>query len=227
VLKALIFDMDGTLADSDPVHCAAFAEMLSPHGITVDEAFYRDRISGRSNSIIFSALFPDHPSTERDRMADEKEALFRRMATDLAPLAGLADLLDFAESRDLRLGVVTNAPRLNLAHMLQALGLEARFAVQVSGEDVARAKPDPLPYLKAMEQLRVTADEAIAFEDSPSGLRAAKTAGLFTFGILTGQSAEALVAAGADAAIPDFRDPALWRVLHERSPAAGQAESRE
>jgi beta-phosphoglucomutase len=160
-------------------------------------------------------------------MADEKEALFRRMATDLAPLAGLADVLDFAESRDLRLGVVTNAPRLNLAHMLQALGLEARFAVQVSGEDVARAKPDPLPYLTAMEQLRVTADEAIAFEDSPSGLRAAKTAGLFTFGILTGQSAEALVAAGADAAIPDFRDPALWRVLHERSPAAGQAESRE
>jgi beta-phosphoglucomutase len=219
VLKALIFDMDGTLADSDPVHRLAFAELLSPHGLDVDETFYRDQISGRSNSLIFGGLFPDWPPVERDRLADEKEALFRRLATGLLPLDGLTEVLDWAERRDMRLGVVTNAPRLNLTHMLQALGLESRFPVQISGEEVARAKPDPLPYLIAMEQLGVRANEAVAFEDSPSGLRAAKAAGLYTFGVLTGQSTEVLVAAGADAAIADFHDPALWRLLRERDPA--------
>ena len=112
--------------------------------------------------------------------------------------------------------LVTNAPVENAQHMLEALGLSERFAVKITIDDVARGKPDPLPYLTALERLGITADEALVFEDSPSGMRAAKAAGLFGFGILTGLTAEEMEAVGADRSIADFHDPVLWQILEER-----------
>src|SRR5690606_7876506 len=103
-----------------------------------------------------------------------KEAAFRRLARELEPLDGLIDLLDWAEARGIRIGLVTNAPLLNATHMLDVLGLTERFAVKVTIDQVERGKPDPLPYLTALERLGLRAEEAIAFEDSPSGMKAAK-----------------------------------------------------
>jgi HAD superfamily hydrolase (TIGR01509 family) len=220
LLKALIFDVDGTLSDTDPVHLKAFEAYLAPHGISVDEAFYRTRISGRTNAAIFADIFPGRDPAELDRFGDEKEALYRSMAPDLPPLDGLAPLLDWAEARGLKLGVVTNGPRLNLEHALEALGIRERIGVHLAREDVARGKPDPLPYLTALDRLGVTAAEAVVFEDSPAGVRAAKAAGIFTFGLLTSQPEAELLKAGADATIRDFSDPALWAWLN--APALGK-----
>lgn len=216
-LRALIFDMDGTLADTDPVHVRAFADFLAPFGIAVDDEVYRTRISGRTNDGIFADLLPDRPPEERRRLAEEKEALFRRMSGDLAPLAGLLELLDRAQARGLGLALVTNGPRANVEHTLAVLGIGTRFAVTVAGEDVARGKPDPLPYLTALERLGIAPAEAVAFEDSPAGLEAAKAAGLFTVGVLTGQTPETLTRLGADLTLHDFTDPALLRLLEERA----------
>jgi beta-phosphoglucomutase len=216
-LRALIFDMDGTLADTDPVHIRAFVDFLAPFGITVDDEVYRTRITGRTNDRIFADLLPDRSADERRRLSEEKEALFRRMSPDLAPLAGLVDLLDWAEARGLRIALVTNGPRANVVHTLDVLGIAERFAVTVAGEDVARGKPDPLPYRTALERLGLAPDEAIAFEDSPAGLKAAKAADLVTVGVLTGQTAEALTALGADLTVQDFTDAGLKRLLEERA----------
>jgi HAD superfamily hydrolase (TIGR01509 family) len=216
MLKALIFDMDGTLVHSDPVHLEAFSEILRPEGVTIDEEIYRSTIIGRTNEAIFASLLP-HLSVERhEAYADEKEAAFRRMAQDLEPLEGLLDLLDWAEAQGIRIALVTNAPRLNADHMLEALGLAERFPVQITIDQVERGKPDPLPYLTAIERLGIRADEAVAFEDSPSGMKAAKAAGLFSFGVLTGLSAAELIKVGADRTIDTFRDSALWEILERR-----------
>jgi HAD superfamily hydrolase (TIGR01509 family) len=216
MLKCLIFDMDGTLSNSDPVHMQAFRDYLQPEGILVDDDFYRTRISGRTNAAIFSELFPGRPESEIEQRAHEKEAMFRSRAATLERLAGLDALLDLAGRRGLRLAVVTNGPRLNLDHMVEQLGLAGRFEVHLAREDVAVGKPDPLPYRTALERLGVTAAEAVAFEDSPAGIVAAKGAGLFTYGLLTGHDGEALARAGADRVIRDFADPALWRDLETR-----------
>jgi HAD superfamily hydrolase (TIGR01509 family) len=205
--------MDGTLADTDPVHRLAFGEALAPHGIDVDEDFYRTKISGRTNRVIGRMLFPDWTIEAIDRFADEKEALFRRKADDLKPTAGLGDLLDWAAAGGIALALVTNAPRDNVVHLLDALGLTAFFPLVISGEETARAKPDPLPYLTALEQLGVSAGDAIAFEDSAPGVTSASRAGVRTVGIATSQPASVLIEAGADLVVPDFADPLLWSVL--------------
>jgi HAD superfamily hydrolase (TIGR01509 family) len=219
MLKALIFDMDGTLVHSDPVHLQAFAEVLSPEGVAVDEHIYRSTIIGRTNESIFASLLPHRTVEEHVAFADEKEATFRRLALDLKPLDGLFDLLDWAKERDIKIGLVTNAPRLNAEHMLDVLSLTKRFPVQITIDQVARGKPDPLPYLTALERLGVRAGEAVAFEDSPSGMKAAKAAGLFSFGVLTGLTAQEMRDVGADATIEDFHAPALWDVLNRRAAA--------
>ncbi|HZH52018.1 MAG TPA: HAD family phosphatase [Microvirga sp.] len=216
MLKALIFDMDGTLVHSDPTHLRAFAEILGPEGIVIDEELYRSSIIGRTNEAIFASLLPHRSVQEHEEFADRKEAAFRRLALDLKPLEGLVDLLDWADGHGIAIALVTNAPTLNATHMLDVLGLTERFAVKVTIEQVERGKPDPLPYLTALERLGLTADEAVAFEDSPSGMKAAKGAGLFSFGVLTGLTADEMARLGADRTIETFRDPALWEILEGR-----------
>ena len=217
MLKALIFDMDGTLVHSDPVHLEAFAAVLKDEGVAIDEEIYRSKIIGRTNEAIFASLLPHLPVDRHEAYADEKEATFRRMATQLKPLEGLLDLLDWAEGSGIKIALVTNAPRLNADHMLEVLGLAGRFKVEITIEEVERGKPDPLPYLTAIERLGISAGEAIAFEDSTSGMRAAKAAGLFSFGVLTGLTADEMREVGADGAIMTFRDPALWEILEHRT----------
>lgn len=216
MLKALIFDMDGTLVHSDPVHLQAFAEILGPEGIVIDEEMYRNSIIGHTNESIFASLLPHLPVEEHEVYADRKEAAFRRLALELKPLDGLIELFDWADSRGIRIALVTNAPLLNATHILDILGITDRFEVKITIDQVERGKPDPLPYLTALERLGLTSTEAIAFEDSPSGMRAAKGAGLFSVGVLTGLSAQDMRELGADATIETFHDRALWDILERR-----------
>ena len=97
--------------------------------------------------------------------------------------------------------------------MLGAIGLRQHFEVIVIGEECPRGKPDPYPYQEAMRQLGVTPDQAVAFEDSPSGTRAARSSGAYTVGIRSGLDDHSLRQAGAHVTLQDFTDPALSDVL--------------
>jgi HAD superfamily hydrolase (TIGR01509 family) len=212
-LRALVFDMDGTLTDSDPIHRLAFEKALAPYGQSMPEEEYRNTISGRTNAEIGRVLFPDASEAQHLEFAREKEQLFRDLAQMLLPLSGLIELLDQARDQGLLLAMVTNAPRENAEHMLEALGLEQRFSPVVLGAESPRPKPDPLPYRIALERLGIDANEAVAFEDSVPGVRAATGAGLFTFGVMTTQPASVLTEAGAREVIQDYEDPVLLEYL--------------
>ncbi|KAA2237641.1 HAD family hydrolase [Salinarimonas soli] len=211
--RALFFDLDGTLCDSDPVHERSWAEVLAPYGIDMTHERYRTTVSGRLNGEIGAMLFPDRTAAEHARIADEKEALFREMAPALKRIAGLTEFLDAASARRLPTALVTNAPRQNVDHMLRALHLSERFDIEVLAEDVGRGKPDPLPYASAAERLGVSPGDGLAFEDSGTGIRSAKTAGLMVVALATGHGEAELTAAGADLVIRDFTDERLTRLL--------------
>lgn len=212
---ALLFDLDGTLLDSDPMHHAAFADLLAERGreLTIEE--YRASIMGLHNPDLLASYFPGEDMSVLHR----KEAMFReRLAAEVDPLPGIHALLDWAESRDAGVAVVTNAPRDNAAAMLAATSLAHRIPTLVIGDECARAKPHPDPYQEGMRRLGVTPARSVAFEDSRSGLRAARASGAHVFGIMTGLSREELLAAGAHAAIPDFTAPELWAHLETLAP---------
>jgi HAD superfamily hydrolase (TIGR01509 family) len=212
-LRALLFDLDGTLTESDSLHAVAYIAVMADHGLTLDEATYRSRMSGRPNIAIVEEFLPQLSRPEALALIDDKEARFRALATRLEPLPGLERTLAWAAERDLALAVVTNAPRENLDFALAALALTDTFPVKVSPEEVANAKPDPEPYLLALSRLGVPADEALAFEDTPSGVRSAVDAGLRVVGLTTGQPAERLRAQGSVLEIADYHDGALRGLL--------------
>lgn len=216
---ALLFDLDGTLVDTDALHIKAWNEILAEVGRALDHAFYRAHIMGAANDAIMRALFPDMPSSEWTRWTDAKEAAFRASVGALQPAQGLHRLLDWADERNIPMGVVTNAPRPNAILMLEGLGIADRFDVLVIGDELAQGKPHPLPYLTGLEKLGSAPDSALAFEDSASGVRAAAAAGILTVGMLAALPEATLRENGAEVVIRDFADPALWKLLgHPASP---------
>lgn len=217
---ALLFDLDGTMLDTDHLHLAAYNTLLAPHARTIGLDYYKSRIMGFPNDDIMDGLFPGMARARQQALSEEKEALFRGLLRQLTPTAGLAELLAWAERHAVPAAVVTNAPRANAMRMLDGLGLGTRFPVVVIGDELARGKPDPLPYLTALAQLGVGPSDALAFEDSLAGVRAAAGAGIATFGMLTALPEATLRAAGACAVLRDFRDPGLLAELARRRPGA-------
>lgn len=216
MIGAFLFDLDGTLIATDDLHAEVFAEIGTRYGIRIDRERYDREIHGRLNEDIFGDLFPEE---DRRALADEKEARFReRLGAAAEPMPGLDRLLVWAADRDLPMAIVTNAPRANAEAMLAAIGLSGRFGVIISGGDLPRGKPDPLPYRTAAERLGVSPADAVAFEDSPSGIRSAAGAGATVIGIRSSLDDGVLRAAGAATSVADFNDPALWAHL-EREPA--------
>ncbi len=206
----LLFDMDGTLTDTDDLHFAAFGKLLAPFGKSITRETYTQRIMGEATEAVMAWLLPDQDPVA---MADRKEELARAHADSLTPTRGLEKLLGWAAQRGLKTAVVTNAMRPNADAMLAALGLATRFDTLVIGVELARGKPDPLPYATALSILGSTPAQALAFEDSRAGIASAVGAGVETVGLTTGLDAATLRAAGARIAVADFADPQLFALL--------------
>ena len=213
MLAAILFDLDGTLANTDPIHFLTWQELLRTYDLEIDEAFYKTRISGRLNPVIVQDILPHLTVVEGKRVADEKEAHFRRLATELQCLPGLPDVLAWTDECRLQRALVTNAPRANAEFMLEILELIETFPLVILAEDAPAGKPDPAPYRLALSRLGVKPEEALAFEDSPSGIRSAVAAGIYTIGIASTHPPQNLYDAGAAMVIPDFTDSQLWSFL--------------
>ena len=217
MLEALLFDLDGTLTDTDTLHLQALQQLLREQGRELSEAEFDAHVSGRANADMCRYLFPGRPVAEHEAFADRKEARFRALSPTLQPTAGLERLLAHAERRGIGMAVVTNAPRANAQHMLAAMGLAQRFEHVLVAEELARAKPDPLPYLTGLERLGARADHALAFEDSVPGVTAASRAGILTVGLSTSQAPQLLLEAGAQLVVKNFDDERLWRLIAQMS----------
>lgn len=223
---ALLFDLDGTLVDSDAQHMAAFRRILAPLGVTVDQALYNRSIHGASNELIGRTFFPRLTPEAQRRILDEKEAEYRAGLAGIEAIVGIAALLEYADRLGLQSAVVTNAPRANAEAVLAALGLESRLKVIVVGSELERSKPDPLPYLTALKLIGATAARSVAFEDSAPGVRSAAAAGLAVVGLTTTLAERALVEAGASFATADFTDPRILALIDSRIRANAEREIR-
>ncbi|HEX6710434.1 MAG TPA: HAD-IA family hydrolase [Rubrobacter sp.] len=211
--RALLFDLDGTLAETDSLHLPTWVDALQPYGVEVDEEFYKDKISGRSTGEIVRDLLPDLTDEEGRSIGDAKEASFRERASELEALPGLADFIKQGRERGMKIALVTNAPEANVEAILAALNLRNFFDVVVLADEVEAVKPDPAPYRAALKKTGVTAAGALAFEDSVSGISSSVAAGVPTVGIASTQDPEKLLNAGAFMTAKDFTDSQLRALI--------------
>ena len=220
MLEAILFDLDGTLADTDSIHFAVWQDILIRYDLDIDRAFYRQRISGRTNSKIIKDIIPQLTLEDAWKLATEKEETYRRLANSLLPTPGLDRVIELTEQAVIKKAVVTNAPEDNAVYMLKILRLTDSFPTVIMAKDAPPGKPDPAPYKLALSRLMVKSKNAIAFEDSAAGICSAIDAGIYTIGITSSHPAEDLLNAGANMTIEDFNDKQLWRLLDSKTKAS-------
>lgn len=174
----LIFDFDGTLADSSPLHARAFAETLAPLGVEVDYP----AIAGMATYDAVSACLrrAGHAASDSEiqALAAKKQSIGRALiAEELTPLPGAAEFLEWARER-FRISLVSSGSRATIDLALARLGLDGWFDPLICADDLTRAKPDPEGFRLALECTRTSADAALVFEDSAAGFAAAAAAGI-------------------------------------------------
>ena len=221
MLEAILFDLDGTLADTDSIHFAVWQDILIRYDLDIDRAFYRQRISGRTNSKIIKDIVPQLSLEDAWKLATEKEENYRRIAKSLLPTPGLDRLIALTDRASLKRAIVTNAPKDNAVYMLDILRLTDTFPMVIMAKDAPPGKPDPAPYQLALSRLETESQNAIAIEDSTAGIRSAVGAGIYTIGITTSHTASDLIDAGANMTITDFNDRQLWDLLDSKLKAIG------
>ncbi|EIM73198.1 HAD superfamily hydrolase [Nitritalea halalkaliphila LW7] len=191
--QAVIFDMDGVICHTNPYHAEAFRLFFSRYGLKPTEEAFKEHMYGKNNGYIFS-YFLNRP-IEGEELAElerEKEACFRELyAPHVQAIAGFLPFLNTLRGR-VALGVATSAPQANMDLILGTLGIRDYFQVALASEHVRKHKPDPEVYLKAAAALDVSPAEALVFEDSFSGVTAARNAGMEVIGVLSSHRAEEL-----------------------------------
>ena len=205
-IGALIFDMDGVIIDSNPLHRIAWAEYMRRHGVEMTEAMQQRMYGKRNDEIIRDFLGAHLDDLEVFAHGAAKEALYRelmqpRIKESLVP--GIREFL--ARYRNLDLAVATNAEAANVDFVLDGAGLRSFFRAIVNGHDVTNPKPHPDIYLRVAEMLQVPPKDCIVFEDSHTGVQASLAAGMRVIGVTTTHDN----LPGVSLLIRDFNDPAL------------------
>ena len=183
---ALIFDMDGVLLDSNPAHREAWAAFNRRYGLETTEEMFEFMYGKRNDEIVRGYFGSALTEEEIARRGAEKEQLYREMIAPRLEQMLLPGLRQFLERcAACRVALATNAEPENVSFLLDGAGLRQYFQAVVDGHQVSRPKPYPDVYLRAAELLGVSPSDAIVFEDSLSGVEAARAAGMRVIGLCT------------------------------------------
>jgi beta-phosphoglucomutase len=211
VLKAIIFDFDGVLADTEPLHFKMFQRVLHEEGLPLSEQDYYQKYVGLDDKGCFQAILAAHgrlapPETVR-RLVERKAALMLEQITATPVIyPGIADFIKRAAGR-YRLAIVSGALRHEIELILKSVGLRSSFEHITAAEDIRYGKPDPEGYRHALRALNrgaaVQASECLVIEDTIAGIQAANAAGMRCLAVSTTYPADQL--AGADAVVSTLK----------------------
>ena len=197
-VKAIVFDFDGVLADSEMLHLRVYRELLGPSGVTISTEQYCERYLGSDDEGVFKQVALDYGLLLGD---EEIELLIAEKARRFEALVSSTDVMYPAAPACVRrlaaewpLGIASGARRSEIELMLRGAGLSDGFKFIVAAGDTDNGKPAPDPYLRAAELHGVPPAACVAIEDSHAGLDSARAAGMRTIGLATTYPRETLVA---------------------------------
>lgn len=176
---AVCFDMDGVIIDSEPIHYQSFKQTIAAYGLTLTNALYQQYFSGKTDRQGFEDFFMSvNQHCNIDALLRRRARAYKEIAS--TSLKGYSETLSVIRqlSPVMKLALVTSSTRSDVEFVLKRFELEACFSVIVTADDVTNGKPDPEAYLLAAKRLQVDPAQCTVIEDSPSGVRAAKRAGM-------------------------------------------------
>lgn len=177
--KAVIWDMDGVIADTALYHFEAWQEVFQKRGVSFTEDDFRRNFGQRNDTIIRNVLGAGLPPSEIDIIAGEKEENFRqRVRQKIEPLPGAIELIKSVKEYDCSMALASSAPIENIRLIIRSLDINNYFHAIVSGKEVKEGKPSPQGFLLAAEKLGVAPENCIVVEDAVAGVTAAKRAGM-------------------------------------------------
>jgi beta-phosphoglucomutase len=204
-VRAVLFDVDGTMVDNHEAHEASWMVWAARHHHTLDHAYYREHLYARSNDRILRTLLGDSITAEEiERWAAEKEAIYRDLyRPKMMEMPGLSALLNQLVAAGIACGVASNAERVNVDFVVDGLGLREKLGAVLAREDVQAGKPDPELFLLAARRLDCAPGDCLVFEDSGAGFEAAHRAGMICYAI-TGHSRSGAIPASVVDVHRDF-----------------------
>jgi beta-phosphoglucomutase len=198
---AVLWDLDGTLIDTAPVHWQAWREILVHENYSLSRENFLNCFGMRNDAIVPMWLGSQVTADDITRIADTKEIRFRELleVLPLPLLPGVNDWLARLQQQGWRQAIATMAPRANLEKMIRQTGIDKYLDASAAAEDVARGKPEPDIFLTAAARLNVSPARCIVVEDAPAGVEAARRAGMRAIGV-----GAAISPGSADLAVPSL-----------------------
>lgn len=185
--SAVIFDLDGTLIDNNAYHIEAWKAFYAKHGFVFSDEVYTKTINGKINRDIFPLIFGKPvPAADIDAYTEEKESMYRELyAPHIEPVAGLIDFLEELSAAGIPLAIATSGLPVNIEFMFEHVPIKKYFSAVIDSTHVVNGKPHPEIFLKAAAALSANPSTCAAFEDSVSGVRSAKNAGMYVTALVT------------------------------------------
>lgn len=197
--KAVLFDMDGVIVSSEPLHVIAFRNILAQHGFSLSNEDYLDHFAGKTDMAGFISYFGGQDGApELDTIMGQKAREYAKLAQEeLRPYPGVLELIERLADQGVLMGLVTGSLRSEAELTLTTFGIREHFSCVVSAHDIRFSKPNPEGYLQGADKLGVRPADCVVIEDAPSGVAAAVAAGMRCLGVLTTHSRADLAAATA------------------------------
>lgn len=183
--RAVLWDLDGTLIDTAPIHWRAWREVLTAEGIDLTWEDFLPVFGERNDTALRTWIKPDLPDEDVQRISSKKEDLYRSLIrnTSLELMPGAGQWLSSLRDAGWRQALATMTWRGNLEAIFNAQDLRGCFDAIITAEDVRKGKPDPEVFLLAAQRLAVAPARCIVIEDAPAGIEAAHKAGMQVIGI--------------------------------------------
>ncbi len=207
-IKAIIFDMDGVIIDSEHLQVEAEKIVCKNHQIEIPDSEWSN-FKGKKNIDIFKYIIENFSSEKLDpqQLADEKGQIYLKIAPEkLKLIPGAIEFIHKAKKHFEKLAVATSSGPLTQKLAFDIFDLHPHFEVLITGKDVVNGKPHPEPYLKAVERLGFLPEVCLVIEDSDNGIKSAKAAGCLAVGITTSFPKKRLLQAGADYVVDSFSE---------------------
>jgi len=220
-INAIVFDMDGVLIDSHPVHRAAWREFLRSLSLDVDPQDLEFILEGGTRADILRHFLGELPEAELAEYGRRKDEIFRSLEDQIRPAPGVLAFLGELERAGMARAVATSASEIRTASTIERMGLGGYFDAVITAADVVAGKPNPMVYRLACKRMNVCTGSALAFDDAPAGVVAARAAGLRCIGVSSNGAARSLLDAGAECVIGGFTGFALDLVLAEKDRSSG------